>query len=293
MLDLSKKLDSAPPEIRQAAQILKLIQNGAQELRVSFFVIGATARDILFQVVYEYSKSSRASQDLDIALLVQDWEEYDHLREALILTQGFLPTGQKQRLLAPGGYKVDIVPFGPLTGSDHKLAWPPDANPVISTLGFEEAFRCTVPIRLSNNPDFDVPFCTPAALVMLKFISWDDQPSTRGKDAEDILYMMEGYMEAGNYDRLAGDARDLIEDDFDLELAGARLLGRDIRALAQTETTQQLQIIIDREIGDPDSFRLVEAMERPTMMFEDASPRVRDLLREFGRGFAEGHPRTR
>lgn len=65
---------------------------------ISFFVIGATARDIVMELHNE--KSGRLTHDLDIALTVNDWEQWQKVEEEIVSLENFIKDAdQKQRFL--------------------------------------------------------------------------------------------------------------------------------------------------------------------------------------------------
>lgn len=55
-----------------------------------FFVIGATARDIIIQEMLNTS-SRRKTRDLDLAIAVPNWQEFDKIKKNLI-ADGFEKT---------------------------------------------------------------------------------------------------------------------------------------------------------------------------------------------------------
>ena len=64
-LDISKKIDSLTLEI------LDSVAEVAALLQIPFFVVGATARDVIMEAVYEVFQA-RATMDIDIAALVRE-----------------------------------------------------------------------------------------------------------------------------------------------------------------------------------------------------------------------------
>lgn len=88
---------------------------------------------------------------------------------------------------------------------------------------------------------------------MLKLIAFHEKPDRRAKDLEDFYFLLE------NYGEIAGDQlfdgveyEDLIEDDFELTFASARLLGRQIKniTLDSPELSTKLnQILVSRLKG--------------------------------------------
>ncbi len=63
--------------------ILSEIDAIARELRIAFFIVGATARDILLQHAHGI-RTTRATLDVDIGVFVTDWDQFQTLKEALV-----------------------------------------------------------------------------------------------------------------------------------------------------------------------------------------------------------------
>ena len=109
-----------------------------QKLEIKFFVIGATARDIIMELHGE--KSGRRTQDIDIAIAVDKWEEFSTIEKEIIQLSNFQKDKkQKQRFLYLNDFQLDIVPYGGITTNEDKIFWPPDQSFAMSVLGFEEA----------------------------------------------------------------------------------------------------------------------------------------------------------
>ncbi len=65
---------------------------------IQFYVIGATARDIIMKAHNE--KAGRASHDLDIAIAISNWKEYQKVEDGIQKIEGFTKDiKQKQRFL--------------------------------------------------------------------------------------------------------------------------------------------------------------------------------------------------
>jgi predicted nucleotidyltransferase len=100
-----------------------------------------------------------------------------------------------------------------------------------------------------------------AGLAILKIVSWSDNIARRNKDAKDLLLLMSKYLDAGNDERMFDEGADLLEsEDFDYEVAGARLLGRDMAAILRPDTKEALLKILDRETGDQSRYTLIASM---------------------------------
>ncbi len=255
LLDLSGKIDALTIAIFDAIVTI----TSANDIR--FFLVGATARDLILHYGYGIAVG-RATVDIDLGVQVSDWAEFGRLKEELLQISGFESAKETQRLLYQNRIPVDIVPFGDIQGQENEIHWPPDQSTRMRVLGFEDAYQNAQWVRLRPDPTLDVLVATPAGLAPLKLIAWNDNSIERGKDALDLAFLLRWYMDAGdNQKRLFSEHDDLLNaDEFDYERAGARLLGRDMAKLASQETKQALIDILAHETGEGDDSRLVAAM---------------------------------
>ena len=68
---------------------------------------------------------------------------------------------------------------------------------------------------------------------------------TNNKDAADLHRLLTTYADAGNFDRLYDQESALLEAvEFDLELAGAELLGRDVARICPAPTLEQARALL-------------------------------------------------
>ena len=58
-----------------ALKILNEVSNVANSMGINYFVVGATARDILLTHVFEM-EVRRATSDIDFAIAVNSWHEF-------------------------------------------------------------------------------------------------------------------------------------------------------------------------------------------------------------------------
>lgn len=278
MLDLSGKIDSLTYDI------LSGVADIATAEGLDFFVVGATARDLILYHGYGINPGS-ATMDVDIAVLLPDWPRFQRLVNALLTSGDFTRTAAIQRLLYRGQLPLDIVPFGGLA-QEEKVRWPPDEAIILNVLGFAEAFASSIPVRLQQIPEVVVKFASPAGWALLKLISWDERGLESGKDAEDLHIIIRNYAEAGNLDRLYESERELLTvEDHDLILAGARLLGMDIARLCREPTREAIQLILDRETHDRGQNRLVTSMLRGGIEPESFFEETLNLLLKLKQGF--------
>lgn len=105
---------------------------------VKFFVIGATARDIILEINGE--QSGRRTQDIDIAITIDKWEQFEKISVELTKLDRFSKDKtQKQRFLYLNEFQLDIVPYGAIMGENDKIYWPPDQTFAMNVLGYNEA----------------------------------------------------------------------------------------------------------------------------------------------------------
>ncbi len=81
-LDLSNKL---PPE---QVDVIRQVVCAAESQGLRLFIIGAQARDLLLQYVYDLSVH-RATNDIDFGIIVESWNEFTRLRDNLIVDKDF------------------------------------------------------------------------------------------------------------------------------------------------------------------------------------------------------------
>jgi predicted nucleotidyltransferase len=240
-LDLSGKIDKG------VVSAMGRIHQISSSMNIPFFIVGATARDILLEVHYGIG-SKRATVDIDIAVFIENWDQFKRLKEALTGVPDFTPTKDIQRLLFKKRLPVDIVPFGGVAEKEDLIEWPPDGSIKMSVTGFRECFKHAIEVKISDKPKLSVNVVSLAGLAILKLISWDENSARRQKDASDLAFIIRNYLDAGNLERLFEEAPDIVDSgDYDYELGSARLLGRDISKFAYTSTIDKLIEILNRE----------------------------------------------
>jgi len=240
-IDLSGKIDKV------AVSALGRIHQITSSMNMPFFIVGANARDILLEIHYGI-ESNRATVDIDIAVYIENWDQFKRLKEALTGATGFTPTKDIQRLLFKKRLPVDIVPFGEIAEKGDIIEWPPDGSIKMRVTGFRECFQHTVEVKISDKPKLSVNVVSLAGLAILKLISWDENRARRRKDASDLVFIIRNYLDAGNLERLFEEAPDIVDSgDYDYEAGSARLLGRHISKIAYTSTGNKLIEILERE----------------------------------------------
>ena len=234
-------------------EIMRTIDGIAKRNKTDYFLAGATAREIILRHVFG-RPSGRRTLDVDFGIAVQDWQEFETLKNELIESAGFAPVAKlAQRLICPADHRVivDLIPFGGIEKENRTIAWPPDEDIVMHVTGFGDALESSVLVKLDES--LTVPVVSLPVLIALKLFAWMDRRVENDKDAEDIFTILKQYADAGNEDRLYGEHLALLEqEEFNIEIAGARLAGIDCAASVSDETRSIIVniLISDGEVDD-------------------------------------------
>ncbi len=241
------------------AEAIHAVQSVAAALGVDVLIAGAFARDLHLRYGYDIAPL-RQTEDIDIALAVPSWQAFAELRQQLIDESGFAEAvGIPHRLRYRGGnmeLPVDIVPFGGLESSDRMIAWPPSGDEVMDVFGFREARDAAVDMMMPGNVVINV--VSLAALVVLKLNAWQARHYTAPrKDAYDLQFITSHYLDAGNRDRLWAEFIAWTEaDDFDYEIAGARMLGYDAGVILTKDGRTRVATLLLKQTNE-DGIRLL------------------------------------
>ncbi|PSW21001.1 hypothetical protein C9I98_03340 [Photobacterium sanctipauli] len=235
--------NSLNPVFEQA--LLRVVE-AVNSLAVPYFIAGATARDIVLHGIFGHAPI-RATRDIDTAILVANWEEFDATK-AKLLAAGLAPTEQTHRLREPeSGLPVDIIPFGQLADQDGQIQWPPSHDITMSVVGFQEAYQTALTVTLGT-ATFKV--ASLPGIAMLKLMAWDERGFENSKDATDFYSILSKYGQIHDgrlwEDYVPGEALD-----FNLERQAAFLLGFDLKDLLSQAT---LAVLVGIKSNKHDNF---------------------------------------
>ena len=190
---------------------------------IKFYIIGAVARDIILDLNDE--KSQRVTMDLDIAIAIDNWGDYEDISSDILSLPNFSKDEkQQQRFLFKGHYQVDIVPYGGIKDQNDKIYWPPDELFAMSVVGFEEAENHLLPIEMDGSLKFNI--VSLEGVFLLKLFAWKDRFNKTSKDAEDLGFILHNYLNI-NRDSSFGEPYNKIYEleDYTEMKAGAIMLG--------------------------------------------------------------------
>ena len=224
---------------------------------LSFYVIGATARDIIMAIHGE--RGGRATLDLDIAIALSSWKKFEEVQVKLLQHSDIQKDHiQVQRFLYKKLLRFDIVPFGKIKQEDDKVYWPPDETVAMSVLGFEETKEDTLVVKIDE--EFEIEVASLRGIFLLKLIAWSDRNHVHNRDADDIAFIIENYL-AINQERAAKDHYEEIylHSDFNFKSAGSRLLGIDVSGLIPkgSNVYRKIEELLDQEISSAEESRLI------------------------------------
>jgi len=250
-IDISSKFDN-----RLFIEALGEVAETTSKLGIPSFIVGATARDFVLEYGFGLNPG-RATADVDIGVRVSAWAEFNQLKEGLVSGDKFRLQGNKCRLVHENGTPVDLLPFGLSSPGTGIVEWPPEDGEELNMNGFIEAFEYSMEVCISSEPALVVKVASPVGLVLLKLLAWNDRkPETR--DAIDLGYLVRDYLDLGNVERIYNKHADLVEvDEFDYQIAGARLLGRDLAQICDRKTRQLLVQILGPELDKTGDLPLV------------------------------------
>lgn len=233
-------------------EILVHINREATALNIDFYLAGAVARD------YHLSKSddyipSRKTEDIDIAVMVADEDEFCLLKNRLIETGLFEEHKEPIKLIYKKSIELDLLPFGNIEEAGITRL----TKPKVFTLdmpGFALLNDSAEHIKWTD--DIQARVCSIEGIVLLKLIAHNDRPQ-RTKDLTDIQQIVKVFFDVFS-DDVYEQHFDLMElyDTNDKEYIpkiSAHVIGRKLKTVLNADQ-QLLQRIISILQQDKDAF---------------------------------------
>jgi predicted nucleotidyltransferase len=243
------------------------------------------ARDMLLEHVHDMSKE-RKTMDVDIGVMVGSWAEFSEFSEAMTANGFERHPSVPHRFRSDNSGVIDVVPFGGLADAEGFISWPPDDNPIMRVTGFDDALRHCLPVEVGT--DQVVNIVSLPGLAMLKLLAWNDRRFDSTKDAQDLALLLRLYGDFAK-DRLFDSESELMErHGFDIEMAGAELLGQDIGATASEATALHLlSIMCGKNEGKILNEQLVRDVSRylPGREYRNAETMLKCVLSGIEKGF--------
>lgn len=231
-------------------ELLKKLTDSFNHMNREFYVIGATARDIIIRQLIG-TASGRKTRDLDIAIAIPDWDVFDEIKEILV-ADGFTKSLHMHQRFYYGDYELDVVPYG-VAKDDDNIYWPPEEEIAMSVKGFDEVLSEAITVHIDD--EFDIKIAALHGLFLLKFNAWLDRNIETSKDAEDMSFILSNYFMA-NLDRnVHPEVYDWAR--FDEYIVGGYWLAHDLLLFLNQEQIAFYKDCIEKELGKGDESRLI------------------------------------
>ena len=235
-------------------ELLRKLTDSFSKMDKEFYVIGATARDIIMQQLLD-TESRRRTKDLDIAIAIPDWDTFEQVKQNLI-DDGFKKSRHMHQRFFYGEYELDIVPYGVVAKEDGNIYWPPEEEIAMSVKGFDEVLSEAITVSIDD--DFKVKIASLHGLFLLKFNAWLDRNTKTSKDAEDMSFILSNYFMANLEREIHQEVYDW--ENFDDYIVGGYWLAYDIVALLNKEQLFYYKEIIEGELAKEEESRLINQM---------------------------------
>lgn len=230
-------------------------------------------------------RHGRATQDVDLGVMVASWEQYQALVERIRQDERFRQDPKEhQRLRFRDDSTLDLVPFGGIESRDRTIRWPPDNDFVMSVIGFREAYAEAVTVPLDG---LGVPVVSPVGLALLKLVAWNERHHTQPKkDAADLAYVLRHFSAILTEKVLFDEYFSVVEaSGFDVDVAASWVLGHKMARMAAADTRSYVRNLLDKELKQGTDSKLVrEVGERLAGAGEDRGLQLLESLRT---GFIE------
>jgi len=243
--------------------LIDALEEAFLALGIDYYLIGALARDFWYD---RAKKTYRTTKDADFAILVGSQSQFEAVKQYLRDHKNFQDIKEDSlRMLSPEGVQVDILPFGEFE-IDTKIKF--DALLEVYRAGTEEVDQTT-------GNSFKV--ATLPAIVLLKFIAFDEQPEKRLKDPGDIANIIINFFELQT-ELIYDNHPDLFEnEERTLDEIGAIVIGREMKKICKDnfELLTRIKTIIKRNVDLQENSILVRKI---TMEISTTVERVLRLL---------------
>ena len=248
-------------EYKELKPVLDTLEQAFNTLGINYYMIGAFARQIRYdQAGIPY----RATKDIDYAILIGSSNEYQKVKDHLIIHAKYIETRENAFvLISPEGIQVDILPFGEIE-NDGNVSIIGTGMTSISVDGMKEVFETgTEEIMIETGNTFKI--ATLPGIILLKLVAYDDRPEQRQRDAIDIGNIIMHFFNLN--DTIIYDFHnDLFEQERNLENISAIVIGREMKKIANTNKflLNRLENILNLHIGASDDSKLIRLMVNET-----------------------------
>lgn len=227
-------------------EVFVIIDKVCRESGIEYYLIGAHARN--FHLLESGIAPGRGTQDIDFAVMMPEIRHYNELKD-LLVKNNFRKGNEPFRLIYDKtNMVIDLLPFGEI--EEEGTIKFTEREIELSVVGMKEVSEHTINVDME---ELTIKVSPLEGIVILKLISYGEK-SERRKDLDDISEILSNYFNI-NKDRFYAAHLDVVDeipaDNFVL-LAGARLMGRDMKKiLSQSEKLSlQIESVIQNELEE-------------------------------------------
>jgi predicted nucleotidyltransferase len=249
-------------------ELLQVLTDFFNTVGSKFYVIGATARDFILSGIHK-QVPARKTNDLDIAIAIPDWSMFREISKGLCNIEGFTKSKeQTQRFYYKTYFQLDIVPFGDIAHADNLIYWPPEESQAMSVAGFTDVVKHALEITIDGN--LTIYVASLPGIFILKLNAWKSRNIETNRDADDMAYIISAYLDI-NEQRAVTENYDIYEaDDFSSFVAGATLLGRDMKGILRNNPgiLNEFAGILKAEVDKKEDSLLINQMLETHQLLE-------------------------
>jgi len=211
--------------------IFDALERAFKKFGLDFYLIGAQSRDVWTN---HLRLDKRTTRDIDYCVYMRDYAAWQQLTAYLVKEEAFT-RDNKEPYRFYLGETMDLIPFGEIEQNGEVVL----ENPIteLSVFGCREVTEEAVVIEGT----FKV--VTLPGLCIMKLVAFNEKPDRRAKDMDDFLFILENYGEIAGEQLFNGANEDLIENDFELPIAAARMLGRHIAPIVNKNTALKQKVV--------------------------------------------------
>jgi len=235
--------------------IFEALERAFKRFDIDYYLIGAQSRDVWTD---HLDLTKRTTRDIDYCVYVKDRDTWNQLNEYLINEEEFKRDDQEPYRFYKGGI-VDLIPFGGIENNGEVILDNPKTE--LSVYGCKEVTEDAIII------DGTFKVITLSGLCIMKLVAYNEKPDRRSKDLDDFLFLLQNYHEIAGEELFAGKFDDLIKEDFEIRVASARMLGRNMSSILNKNEKLKdkiVNILTDqlRNFSGPEINQMYEVRER-------------------------------
>lgn len=244
-------------ENEEMKEVIKSMEEAFNYFGISFYLIGARARDLWLQK--HKIKPPTATRDIDFAVLISDIKEFDDLSKYLVDEKGFKSFSEAPHrfIFIKNDFIIDLLPFNE-TGT-YYINFKDKFNTRINVLGFKEVYDKGT--KLEKITGALIKTATLPGICILKLITWSEKPEQRRKDIKDFQTILENYFEIES-NQIYESHLDLFDEGAEIELIAAQVLGRQIGEIIKDskDLKEKIVSILEENIKNPEKSEIADIM---------------------------------